>query len=197
MKLPLKLKNIRHICAADWEVNTMQNKSMFQTLKDMPSSQKNIERLKQTWCNSEDTVVCIGLLIGAVIGFLVAGKLGFYLWAWELGDPQLEQGFFGCLINGLISLVCGALSIVIAGAVGGAVGGAGLYGLMATIRAIYVAIMTTAYVVSNKKLLTAELDKYVKERAEKLDRELSYLSMPLEMYREHNEFVKKYPHCFK
>ena len=70
MKLPLKLKNIRHICAADWEVNTMQNKSMFQTLKDMPSSQKNIERLKQTWCNSEDTVVCIGLLIGAVIGIL-------------------------------------------------------------------------------------------------------------------------------
>lgn len=174
----------------------MQNKSMFQTLKDMPSSQKNIEKLKKLWLEGETTVICIGLLIGAVIGFLIAGKLGFYLWAWELGDPQLEQGFFGCLINGLISLVCGALSILIAGAVGGVVGGTVLYNLMATIRAIYVAIMSTAYVVFNKKLLTAELDGYVKERSEKLDRELSFLSMPLEKYREHNEFVKKYPHYF-
>ena len=175
----------------------MENKSMFQTLKDMPSSQKNIEKLKKMWHESETTVICIGLLIGAVAAFLIAGKLGFYMWAWELGDPQMGQGFFGGLINLIIALVCGALSIVIAVAVGGAIGGACFFYSMATIRAIYIAIMSNIFVVFNKNLLTAELDVYVNEQAEKLNKELFYLSLPLEQYHEHCELVKKYPHFYK
>lgn len=175
----------------------MENKSMFQTLKDMPSSQKNIEKLKKMWHESETTVLCIGLLIGAVAGFLLAGKFDLYIWAWNIGDPQMGQGFFGGFINLIIALTCVVLAIVLAAVIGGAIGGAGLFYSMATIRAIYIAIMSNLYVVFNKNLLTAELDVYVNERAEKLNKELFYLSMPLKQYRAHCEIERKYPDYFK